>query len=60
MAHFIFNMPSVRENASNEERISALEDTVTQLVQTLEYVLAHIDGDNLTSDFIERIKEVEK
>ncbi len=57
MAHFIFKIPPKNENMSAEEKITALENTITDLVGTLEYVLSHIDGDNLTSEIAEKLKE---
>ena len=45
---------------SPEEKIEALEGTVKDLVETLEYVLSNIDGDNFTSDIMGQIKGADK
>ena len=56
MAHFICRVPQKDENMSAEERIEALENALFELIDTLKYVLSHIDGDNLSEEIIEKIE----
>lgn len=57
MAHFIFKLPPMNEKMSEAERIKSLENTIIDLVDTLNYVLSHIDCDNFTAALAEKLKE---
>jgi hypothetical protein len=57
MAHFVFKRPETKADMSDSEKIIYLEGQLQELVRTLEHVLANIDGDNLATDIMERIKE---